>query len=100
MTGLLHAQESIAFTLIGILLGLLVVLYCSIISTGNPKLAKQAFNLKFQFNGTVFFYVLLPPIILDGGYNMQKARFFRNIMRIMTFACLGTLVSTLIIGFM
>ncbi|CAH0480237.1 unnamed protein product [Peronospora belbahrii] len=46
----------------------------------------------------VLFYALLPPIILEAGFNMKKRGFFSNFNAIMLLAIVGTLVATFITG--
>uniref|UniRef100_A0A1I7U1C4 Sodium/hydrogen exchanger n=1 Tax=Caenorhabditis tropicalis TaxID=1561998 RepID=A0A1I7U1C4_9PELO len=46
----------------------------------------------------VFFLVLLPPIIFENAYNLNKGYFFSNFVPILTFAILGTTISAMIIG--
>jgi len=48
------------------------------------------------FNGTLFFYVCLPPIIFAAGFNMRRRRFFANIGYILFFGILGTIFTFLI----
>ncbi|RVE66650.1 hypothetical protein OJAV_G00109660 [Oryzias javanicus] len=44
----------------------------------------------FKLTPTVFFFYLLPPIILDSGYHMPNKLFFSNMGAILVYAIIGT----------
>ncbi|OWZ32278.1 sodium/hydrogen exchanger 3 [Cryptococcus neoformans AD2-60a] len=51
-----------------------------------------------SFKHTFFFNALLPPIILNSGYELKQENFFRNFAVILTFAFLGTFITAVGIG--
>ena len=50
-------------------------------------------SLELQFDGDIFFYVCLPPIIFASGFNMRRRRFFENIGYVLTFGIFGTILT-------
>ena len=53
----------------------------------------------FRFTATLFFNVLLPPIILDSAYSLYDRDFLGNLGAIIQFAVVGTLINVFAIGF-
>lgn len=58
----------------------------------------ERFTELVQFNQEFFFLVLLPPIIFESGYNMQKGHFFYNFSSIAVYALAGTTISMFVIA--
>lgn len=51
-----------------------------------------------SFSYSYFFNLLLPPIILNSGYELRQANFFKNFGTILTFAFLGTFLGAIFLG--
>nr|XP_042898675.1 sodium/hydrogen exchanger 8-like [Parasteatoda tepidariorum] len=76
---------------IGAALGLVFTMIC-----GHPP--GETEKKKETFNPTTFFLFMLPPIIYESAYNLNKGNFFKNIGSILVFAIIGTGMSAFTIG--
>ncbi|RKO93646.1 Sodium/hydrogen exchanger family-domain-containing protein, partial [Blyttiomyces helicus] len=74
-------------TSVNILLGLLV-------ATGWTAMSYDEENTAIQLSSKFFYMVLLPPIIFEGGFSLQRISFFQNILTITSLAFFGALYST------
>jgi len=72
--------ESCLLIVLGVVVG--VVLY----------LGDAANSERHQLNTRTFFFVLLPPIIIDAGYFMPTRSFFDQLGTIILYAVIGTMV--------
>lgn len=81
--------ESVVMMAVGALAGLGLVLF-----------SKNATDVTgYSFDGKIFFFALLPPIILEAGYTLKRKDFFKNIFPILLFAVVGTLLASFLTGF-
>jgi sodium/hydrogen exchanger-like protein 6/7 len=51
---------------------------------GDPENYAESVKV-FTFSETVFFDLMLPPIIFNSGYNMRQKKFFQNIGNVSIF---------------
>ncbi len=83
-----HLPESCVLILIGFLIGALIYY-------GLEGHVQDAFP---EFTSSLFFNVLLPPIILDAAYSLYDRDFLSNLGSIILFAVVGTLFNVFTIG--
>jgi solute carrier family 9 (sodium/hydrogen exchanger), member 8 len=55
-------------------------------------------NVTIQLDSHFFSLVLLPPIIFQGGYSLQRSMFFTNILPILGLAIVGGFFSTFVVA--
>ncbi|KAI3653193.1 hypothetical protein MP228_002618 [Amoeboaphelidium protococcarum] len=82
--------ETTLYVTIGILVGLAFLIYSRIVYGSNSGL--NVIQLSWNF----FSLVLLPPIIFEGGFTLQRVTFVRNLVPIMGFALIGGAYSTIV----
>jgi NhaP-type Na+/H+ or K+/H+ antiporter len=57
------------------------------------------FNITILFNDSIFFYVVLPPIIFTAGYTLKKKKFFTYLHQIVLYGLVGSVVNFIFITF-
>uniref|UniRef100_A0A0D6R2Z6 Sodium/hydrogen exchanger n=1 Tax=Araucaria cunninghamii TaxID=56994 RepID=A0A0D6R2Z6_ARACU len=83
-----YLQEASASLLIGLIVG----------GLANISNTESSIRKWFNFHEEFFFLLLLPPIIFQSGFSLQPKPFFSNFGAIMTFAILGTFISSIVTG--
>jgi NhaP-type Na+/H+ or K+/H+ antiporter len=53
---------------------------------------------KLSFNNNLFLHILLPPIVFQASLSIDKKAFRRDLFPILTFAILGAILSTVVVG--
>lgn len=91
---------------VSIILGILASFIISLFVSATPAttngetdtVANAAANQVLSFSSTTFFVALLPPIIFHSGYRLKMELFLQDFTPIVSFACVGTAISTLFIA--
>ncbi|KAM7541981.1 hypothetical protein Aperf_G00000000909 [Anoplocephala perfoliata] len=84
-----YIPESLILIVVGLLFGT-VVRYVPTVAPGLKN---------FRLTHDLFFYILLPPIILESAYSLFNRTFADYFVPIMLFAVVGTVLNFLLIGF-
>ena len=79
-----HLPYTIALTIVGLAIALLPWRLFEIEETG--------------FSKELIFFVMLPPLLFQGSLHMNLDRLLQHFWPILTFAVLGVVLSTLLIG--
>jgi NhaP-type Na+/H+ or K+/H+ antiporter len=77
-----------------------VLLICTgLVAGGLAYLIQDDQNIAdIYFTPTIFFVIILPPIVFEAGYFMPKDPFFDNLGTILTYAIVGTFFNAMAIG--
>lgn len=90
-----RVPESCVLVVLGVILGLIVFFT----TRGVDPAAKCNNRVELpHFTSDKFFFVLLPPIILDSAYSLHDRAFFDNLGTVLVFAVIGTVLNIFTIG--
>ncbi|XP_063851745.1 probable Na(+)/H(+) antiporter nhx-9 isoform X2 [Scylla paramamosain] len=88
--------ESCVLVLLGMALGLIV--YFTTKNQPSPANQCDHFVPLPHFTSDMFFFILLPPIVLESAYSLHDRAFFDNLGTVLVFALIGTLFNIATIG--
>ena len=71
---------------------------CILVGMAGGYLVQFLETFSFEFDEKLFLRVLLPPICFEAAMQINKQAFRRHIGPVLTFALLGTLISTVVCG--
>ena len=91
-----RVPESCLLILMGIVFG--GFLYAMDACISQDDCSGQKKDIFPEFTPDLFFYILLPPIILESAYSLHNKVFIDNIMTILLFAVVGTAINFILIG--
>ncbi|XP_045104907.1 sodium/hydrogen exchanger 2-like isoform X2 [Portunus trituberculatus] len=88
--------ESCVLVMLGMALGLIVYFT----TKNQPSPANQCDHVVPlpHFTSDMFFFILLPPIVLESAYSLHDRAFFDNLGTVLVFALIGTLFNIATIG--
>ncbi|KAJ3110372.1 Sodium/hydrogen exchanger 9 [Phlyctochytrium bullatum] len=91
INGVLHKKNFhyLSESAVMIILGVLVAM-------GWTAISYDENNVDIQLSSNFFYMVLLPPIIFEGGFTLQRVSFFANFVTIFSLAFAGALASTFV----
>ncbi|XP_075225926.1 na[+]/H[+] hydrogen exchanger 3 isoform X2 [Lycorma delicatula] len=72
--------------------------YAYIFRSEIVNLEGNEIDFKATFDPEIFFNIILPPIIFHAGYSLKRKYFFRNLGAILTYALIGTTISSFVVG--
>ena len=92
-----HLPESTVLILVGVIIGIIIY----------PPWEEKTLERKNshpndpfpRFTSSLFFNVLLPPIILDSAYSLYDRDFVDNLGSVVVFAVIGTIFNVFSVGF-
>ncbi|XP_064113705.1 LOW QUALITY PROTEIN: Na(+)/H(+) exchanger beta-like [Macrobrachium nipponense] len=86
--------ESCVLVILGAALGLLVFF-----TEDDPAAGACDFNIPLpHFTSDMFFFILLPPIVLESAYSLHDRSFFDNLGTVLVYAVVGTMFNIFAIG--
>lgn len=88
--------EAAMIIIVGMVVGFFIHLVAG--DDDDEAMADDVARSMLSFSPTVFFVVLLPPIIFNSGYHLRRDLFFRYITPICLYACLGTVICTVAVA--
>ena len=74
------------------------VMIVGIVFGGVVCLADPNWKGALEFDEHIFSLIFLPIIIFQSGYSLSLSHFFKRLGKILTFAFLGTIITTMFIG--
>ena len=93
-----RVPESCLLIILGVLFGGLLYAFYNDECSVNQSCTDESKLVFPKFTSELFFFYLLPPIILEAAYCLHNKHFFDNIRSILLFAVLGTIINFLLIG--
>jgi NhaP-type Na+/H+ or K+/H+ antiporter len=85
-----YLSEASANLLLGIIVGII----------GWACRPSEVFAYQVSFKSEIFLLAIIPATMFHNGYSLEVKPFFLNIWSICLTGCLGTAISTFVIGYM
>ena len=92
-----HLPESTVLILVGVIIG--IIIYPPWEEKTLERKSSHPNDPFPRFTSSLFFNVLLPPIILDSAYSLYDRDFVDNLGSVVVFAVIGTIFNVFSVGF-